>query len=202
MKNCSNKDCKQTNPQPLDGFYKNKTAKDAHNSKCKPCVIEARRIYREMYPEKVQVCKKASYEKHKDSHKEERDRYYEENRDSILEYKRTYYIENREDIIEHKTVHQRERTKNDPLFRLRRNLRRRASLAFKGLSKSKNTIALLGCSIEAALLHIESLFYTNSVTGESMNWDNYGKLWEIDHKDPMGLGSNKEEIEALCHYTN
>lgn len=202
MKSCRNKNCTQINPQSLDNFYKNKTAKDGHNGKCKPCVIEARRIYRETYPEKVKESHKTYYKNNKEAIIEKASIYYEENKKSVLNYKKIYYQENKEEIIEYKTIYQRERTKKDPLFKLRRNLRRRMSLAFVGLSKSKNTIRLLGCSIEEACIYIESQFYNHPVSDEPMTWDNYGKMWDLDHKDPLALGSTKEEIETLCHYTN
>ena len=202
MKNCSNPNCKQINPQSLENFYKSKDRKDGLHGRCKPCVIEARRIYRESNPEKVKETKKKSYIKHRDGIIEKVNQYYEENKESVLEYKKVYYEENKEDIIEYKRAHQRKRTKTDPLFKLRRNLRRRISLAFVGLSKSKNTLDLLGCSIELALEHLESQFYNCPITNESMNWNNYGKLWEIDHIKPLGAVFSKEEIEALCYYTN
>lgn len=37
MKNCSNKNCKQNNPQPFSGFYKNKSKKDGLSSQCIVC---------------------------------------------------------------------------------------------------------------------------------------------------------------------
>jgi hypothetical protein len=45
MKTCSNKNCEQQNPQPLDNFYKRKTTKDGLDSSCKACVQKRNKDY-------------------------------------------------------------------------------------------------------------------------------------------------------------
>jgi len=40
MKSCSNKSCKQLNPQPLDSFHKRKDGKNGLASRCKSCKSE------------------------------------------------------------------------------------------------------------------------------------------------------------------
>jgi len=40
MKNCSNKNCNQINPQPLDNFYSHKGMNDGRASQCGDCCRE------------------------------------------------------------------------------------------------------------------------------------------------------------------
>ena len=35
-----------------------------------------------------------------------------------------------------------------------------------------------------------------------MTWDNHGVLWEIDHKIPVSLAQNLEQIYELNNYKN
>ena len=35
-----------------------------------------------------------------------------------------------------------------------------------------------------------------------MNWDNQGSYWHMDHKKPISLAMNEEEVYELNHYTN
>lgn len=44
MKSCSNKDCKQLNPQPVSNFHKNKHHKDGLTSQCKHCKSEKEKL--------------------------------------------------------------------------------------------------------------------------------------------------------------
>lgn len=77
--------------------------------------------------------------------------------------------------------------------------------ALKGqYSKSEKTEELLGCTLQQAILYIESTFQ------EGMSWKNHGRckdgdcsnVWHIDHKIPLASAKNEKELVKLCHYTN
>lgn len=92
-----------------------------------------------------------------------------------------------------------ERMKNDPNYRLARNIRKRFAMAIKKGSKGGSAIKCLGCSIEELKKHLELQFK------EGMNWDNYGKSgWHIDHIIPLVKFdlTNLEDVRKVCHYTN
>jgi hypothetical protein len=69
----------------------------------------------------------------------------------------------------------------------------------KGGTKTERAIHYLGCSIEKARAHIESLFKPG------MTWANHGVYgWHVDHKRPLvsfDLTDEKQAMEA-SHYTN
>jgi hypothetical protein len=87
--------------------------------------------------------------------------------------------------------------KEDILFRLSHNLSRRIREAFKFLGKTNRAIDILGCSVEEAKSHVESLFQPG------MTWDNYGYFtWHIDHVIPISSGKTADELKKLCHFSN
>lgn len=94
-----------------------------------------------------------------------------------------------------------DRFKNDINYRLIASIRGRVAHAIKSQqsTKSRKTIALLGCSIEQARQHIENQFQ------DGMTWENYGyRTWHIDHIIPLSsfdLTSEEEQRKAF-HYTN
>lgn len=90
-----------------------------------------------------------------------------------------------------------EQMKN-PQFRMRRNLRKRAYKALKGISKSAATLSLLGCSVEHLAYHLESQFRPG------MTRENYGSVWEIDHIKPCASFNllDPEQQRTCFHWTN
>jgi len=64
-------------------------------------------------------------------------------------------------------------------------------------SKSKRTIEYLLCDIETYKKYLEDQF----VSG--MTWENYGKVWDIDHIVPIKYQNPTiEEVIKRLHYTN
>lgn len=67
---------------------------------------------------------------------------------------------------------EREKSKNNPGFRLYKNCRRRISYL---INKQDPTKFYLGTNFEIVKKWFESCF------DEKMNWDNYGEYWHCDH---------------------
>jgi len=86
-----------------------------------------------------------------------------------------------------------------PHFKLRTNLARRIHSVLKGNNKSKNSLALLGCSTKEYKAYLESKFKPG------MSWNNYNKHgWHVDHIIPcVSFDLTKPEEQAKCfHYSN
>ena len=88
--------------------------------------------------------------------KEQKKEYDKKRYPKIKEQRKEYYLKNREYIIkrqneynlrtwEHIKEYSRNKTKNDPNYRLTRNLRGRLYKVLKGKSKSASTMELIGC---------------------------------------------------------
>jgi hypothetical protein len=100
-----------------------------------------------------------------------------------------------------KAKYERERRKNDPNYKLARNLRNRVWSMMKNISKSDSTLNLLGCTIDEFKKYIENLFT------EGMTWENYGKgknKWNLDHYVPCSyFDLTDPEQQKICfHYFN
>jgi len=89
------------------------------------------------------------------------------------------------------------RYRTDPLFKCKKNLRRRltACLDRKSWTKKFKFSEYIGCSYGELIIHFQSLFT------EGMTWENQGQ-WHIDHIIPLSSATTEEELYKLCHYTN
>ena len=138
---------------------------------------------------------------------------YLKNKEKILEYQKEYYSLNKEYIknrvkkyrlnnkIKIREIRRKWKLKNwreNEGFRLRENLRHRIYMALKGKVKSKRTIDLLGTSIDNLWIHLEKTFKPG------MTKNNYGKIWQVDHKIPCAaFDLTKPEEQVKCfHFTN
>jgi len=91
------------------------------------------------------------------------------------------------------------RMRQDPIRRLRVDLRCRINIAIRGNFKSGSAVKDLGCSIEELKTYLESKFQSN------MTWDNWSRTgWHIDHIRPLSSFdlSDPVQVKLACHYTN
>lgn len=96
----------------------------------------------------------------------------------------------------------REKYKNDIIFKLKANLREslRRALKYGQIEKESPSIKYLGCSIEEFKQYIEKQFKPG------MSWENHGRgenCWHLDHIKPLNtLKEDINTLESLCHYLN
>jgi len=175
----------------IDLFVKNRNL-------CKECMKEYKKSYHSKNKDKASENKKKYYLDNKEDILYKRKENYSKNKDKKLEYQKEYASLNKEKISKYKMEYQRNRRNNDPIFKLKYVVGRliRNSLKCKGLSKNKKSIDILGCDIQLFKNYIEEMFI------DDMSWENYGKVWDIDHKIPLASATTEEEVLRLNHYTN
>lgn len=198
----------------IDGFKENRNV-------CKNCRNEQKRNQRKIknYPittNPIKICTKCKIEKlinqfHKNKlnvdglcelckecRKSNTNKFYKKHRDSIKKRTNDYYKQNKEKVRESRKEYASNRSKNDLLYKLSRRLRNRLYYALKKNEWKKNThfSEYIGCSLEELKQHLESQFESG------MTWDNYGKIWDIDHIIPLSNAYNDEMMYKLCHYKN
>jgi len=139
--------------------------------------------------------------------------YYINNKENIKKQTQLYYINNKEKVNEQNRKYSKNHYKTKPEFykkymteRYRNNSQTKLSLllrirlknALKGMIKSSKSFSLIGCSVEECKKHIEIQFKPE------MNWDNHGKIWEIDHIVPCSSFDliEAEQQKQCFHYTN
>jgi len=225
---CIMKTCyKCKSEKDISEFSKDKRSKDGLQGCCKSCYSdyfkqnkqkfhEAGKKYREQNKELIANQKKQYAKENKDLLKASRKAYYEKNKEHMLAQNKEYYLQNRETKLQYikdyrsknkSKINQRDRVymfnrrQEDPVFRLKCNLRGRLHKYCKqsGLNKRFKTMDSVGLSPADFKTHIESMFV------DGMNWDNYGQgegNWTIDHIKPLCTAKTEEDVFTLNHYTN
>ena len=132
---------------------------------------------------------------------ETREKWAKENPEKIAEYAKKSYYKHHEKNLKKIYAAKLERSRNDPLFRLRNNLARKIhhALTDQGTRKDDFTLELVGCNIPELKKHIEGQFT------EGMKWDNYTHDgWHLDHIRPCSSFdfSNKEEVYLCFNWRN
>lgn len=106
----------------------------------------------------------------------------------------------RHELNARQSLYTKKRKKNDLLFKLVVTTRSRLLSALKtlGIPKKTNTIKYLGCSILFFKRYMEVQFL------EGMNWNNHGKVWDIDHIIPISYEKCKDEneVSSRFHWSN
>jgi len=157
-----------------------------------------RKEYYETNKEYQKEYQKEYREKTKETRREKKllanKKYYDKNKEKFIEYDKKY----RKDNIEKVRKYNREYTKNKRMtnenYRILCNLRNRLTEALKGITKSKRTVELLGCSVEELVEHLEK----TKVEGKDYSdahIDHIRPCASFDFTDP------KQQMECF-HYTN
>lgn len=152
-----------------DEFYVDNSKKLGFSSFCKNCssINKKKRYYND-----VELSRKI----YREVRKEQRDN----DRVGFNQKRREYY---------------QYKMKNDPLFKLKKNIRNRIWSYTKYNRKSKSTFEIVGISAEELKIFLENKFLNG------MCWENYGE-WHIDHIIPLDSANTENELYLLCHFTN
>jgi len=97
--------------------------------------------------------------------------------------------------------HDRKKWRENLQHRLASNMRRLVHSALTRMTtirKCSRTFDLIGCSVSALKVHLETQFI------ESMSWENYGSSWHVDHRIPLALFdlSDAGQQRAAFHFEN
>ena len=144
----------------------------------------------------------------KEKIKKQNKQYYLNNKEKIIKYKKKYYLNNIKKMKKYYKLYSQKnrkklnqyranKAKNDPIFKLIQNQRRRIRQALKEMKKTKSTLKLLGCSATELWNHLEKQFKPK------MTRKNYGK-WHVDHIRPCASFdlTNPKQQQICFHYTN
>jgi len=198
MKTCSK--CKIE--KPLTEFHKKKAGKYGVRAVCKLCAKayykankdklkayskayqEANkdkvRVWYEANKDKIKERKKAYDKAYREANKDKIKAYREANKDKIKEQIKAYHEANKQKIRLYQKEWTIKKKKEDPLFKLQKNIRSLIldKIKKKGYTKKSKTYQILGCTYEEFKEHIERQFT------KGMTWENYGE-WHLDHIYPV-----------------
>lgn len=189
--------CKCCNKEKtMDNFskYITKTGKASIRKTCIQCVKDKdnrRNIERK---EQLKEYRKEHREYFKEYAKKYYKKYKKENDDMLKQKSREYYYKNKENIFKKN----KERRKEDELYRLKCNIRGVINTSFrrKRIKKNKNIEKILGCSIDELIEYLKGT-YKNNYGYELQNEEVH-----IDHIIPLCTATTEEEVYKLCNYKN
>jgi hypothetical protein len=181
----------------LDEFGLHKRNKDGKNIYCKLCIKIITKKYNDNNKEKIKISINLYKEKNPEKVKQFKKAYKDNNPEKIKESNRNYRKKNpikakeiRENYKVRRNEKHKERMKNDPLYKLKHNIRGLIQKAFKdkGFKKNSKAREILGCSFEEFKIYIENQFLP------WMNWNNHGKY----KKDTFNFGILTTNSIRLC----
>lgn len=181
----------------LNSFYFRNKAKGWLTSCCKMCHKNKVKNLPSQSKTARKIRNKKYYEKNKSELIRKATVHYIENKSKRLSQMKQYRKANKNKIMEHQAKREKYLLKNDPTFRLQKNLRSRLNKALQHGYKTGSAIKDLGCSIAELKIYLESNFQPG------MTWNNYGQ-WHVDHIRPLSSFdlTNPTQLNAACHYSN
>lgn len=150
--------------------------------------------YRKKNKERIRERQKEYYRKNKGLvnkiNKQSKDR----RRDKINAQAKVYRQNNRK-LLNSKRL---DRLHNDPVFKLKEQLRCNVRDAFKrrGRNKTCSTAEIVGCDLDFLYDYLMKTWKDNYGT----EWN--GEPYHIDHIVPLATAKTEEDVIKLCHYTN
>ena len=158
--------------------------------------------------DKRKECARETYHRNKERNREKRNernrKRYHDNVEYQRERIRKNTVKRKEENLEVFRKWDREKRKNDPLYKFKKNFTNKLRKLLKLWGgKNTRTISILGLSINDFRIHLENQFEP------WMNWNNYGLYngefnygWDIDHMVPTSTATTQEDMVKLNHYTN
>lgn len=189
--------CHSQLPATTEYFHKKITGQYGITAKCKICSLKYNRSMYKKHKHKILEYKRIENINQSEKIKQRRkEQYIKHKKQRLLDVKK-YQQKNKSKIRKRVSKYTINRYHTDINFRLKMNLSRRIR---QFISKDgKDTIGLIGCSIDDFKKHLESLFQYG------MNWENYGRNgWHIDHIIPCASFdlTDSEQQKRCFHYTN
>lgn len=138
---------------------------------------------------KAAIRDKIYYDENKNVINEKNNKYYEANKLNVYEQRKKFRTENPQNARD-----QRKRFMSNPNNLLAQSLRRRVRTL---LGTGKRAPELLGCTADEFKSWIQFNFDIDSIKG--MTFENYGKIWELDHVMPCSkFNLEIEESKLEC----
>ena len=127
-----------------------------------------------------------------------RKKYYQEHRNKIMQRASDWVKNNKDKVVKRQIEYDKKRLIIDIYFKLKHRIRGRIKRAIDRNSRRSSAVKDLGCSIDFFKTYIESKFLP------VMSWDNWGKVWQLDHIIPLASFDLTDPIQfkQAVYYTN
>jgi len=208
MKTCTK--CKME--KSLDDYHADKTRlADGKHPYCKECKrlkdseyrtshIQKRRevdnVYSENNRDKCAARAKAWYKENTDKAKTSRCEWYHNNKAHVVITRTAWYEENADKMKDYHNSYNKQRYAENIQYRVKSVINARLRSCVR--NRTMKTLAYLGCSIPLFIKWIEYQF------DQTMNWENMGTYWQMDHVKPCASFNfeNESEIYECYNWSN
>lgn len=117
------------------------------------------------------------------------------------EIKYDHIDEKYQDLVEERDFKEEfrvDRRSYDPMYKLKRDILAKTRMAIKNKSWRSGgaTERLIGTDKNTFMSYLESKF------SDEMSWDNYGKIWHVDHIVPLASANDETQMYNLAHFLN
>ena len=182
------RDCKLT--KELSEFRinnikrKDGTSYPRHTTYCKDCGLKIQREYKAKNKERLKK-RDAEYRKN--------------NLEKLNATAKKYISNNREKRNAYIREYKKKKKESDPSYSIYENCRKRIWKVLR-VNKKNSTNELLGCSKRFYEMWINFTLINQDV----MNWNNYGKYWDIDHVVPINSFDiqNEQKLKECFNWRN
>jgi len=180
----------------VDYFYKDKKTSDSLSYQCKECIKRHSRERRKNNPEKVKEENKEwrkNNPKYGIEWKKKNPEYHREydQKPDVKKRKKEWYQNHKEEINKRSKKYQKNKSANDPRYRLDGNIATAIWFALKGNKAGRKWETLVGYTLQNLIDRLSVNFQIG------MTWNNYGD-WHIDHSKPQSLFNyTKPEDQAF-----
>ena len=154
--------------------------------------------YRESHKDQLNQYFRDRYARKRDKLLSDMKKYREEHREEKIEYLKEYYKKNKKRLLKQQYEKKKKKLREDPNFKLKEQARLLVWRSFnqKGQVKPARAEKILGCSLDDFTNHLKRTW------AERYHTEWTGQPCHIDHIKPLVLAKTREDIAALCHYTN
>ena len=177
------------------GIEKEITNFRRNSRQCRKCES----IYKKEYYKKTKEYKKEYSKNYSKENKEYYQKYRNEHKDEMAQYNKNYYQINKRNIIDKNIKYEKNKAKNDNIYKFKKQIRKVIYQSFtrKHFTKNSNTEKIVGCKIEELIEYLLNTYKENY----GVDYDSNIKI-HIDHIIPLATAKTEEEVIKLCHYTN
>lgn len=187
----SHKKYKENRSQELIDREKESKRKWRENNKDKA------KEYREKNKEIIKEKQRIRYQNNKEEYARKSKIYRENHKEEKRLQDKRYREEHREEL----NKKQLQRKKNNPVYKLKCNLRGMIKNSFRrrGFKKKQKGEKIYGCSVNELIEHLIKTYENNY--NEKWDWK-YLKDVHVDHIIPLASANTEEDVIKLCHYSN
>ena len=183
----------------IEDFVKDSRNSSGYGSRCKDCERNQRKQYYENNKERISKRNKEYSKSHRDKINKKRRQNVEADYERYQKMWHDYYESHKKQHSENGRKWVNKQRKENPLFRLKSNVRSMIGHSFHRTGWFKKALSeeIIGMNIDEFVLYLLQTykdFY-------GYEWDRKEKV-HIDHIIPISTAKNEEDVISLCHYTN